>query len=93
MLPVIQGVTGRSLAIYGERLSIIAGNGGSLQCIKIDKSVNTTRQVVSVGDYIVVVVVVVFFFFFVFKQKTAYEISTRYWSSDMCSSDLINYKS
>src|ERR1044071_9778777 len=29
--------------------------------------------------------VVVFFFF---KQKTAYEISTRDWSSDVCSSDL-----
>src|SRR5215467_14946610 len=26
-------------------------------------------------------------FFFFFKQKTAYEI-TRYWSSDVCSSDL-----
>src|ERR1044071_10139017 len=28
------------------------------------------------------------FVFFVFKQKTAYEISTRHWSSDVCSSDL-----
>src|ERR1044071_10078721 len=27
------------------------------------------------------------FFFFFFKQKTAYEISTRDWSSDVCSSD------
>src|ERR1044071_7798595 len=27
-------------------------------------------------------------FFFFFKQKTAYEISTRDWSSDVCSSDL-----
>src|ERR1044071_10070653 len=27
-------------------------------------------------------------FLFVFKQKTAYEISTRDWSSDVCSSDL-----
>src|ERR1044071_8922390 len=26
---------------------------------------------------------------FFFKQKTAYEISTRDWSSDACSSDLI----
>src|ERR1044071_10256838 len=25
---------------------------------------------------------------FFFKQKTAYEISTRHWSSDVCSSDL-----
>src|ERR1044071_6795668 len=29
-----------------------------------------------------------FVFFFFFKQKTAYEISTRDWSSDVCSSDL-----
>src|SRR5213594_4758187 len=29
-----------------------------------------------------------FFFFFFFKQKTAYEISVRDWSSDVCSSDL-----
>src|ERR1044071_3620681 len=27
--------------------------------------------------------------FFFFKQKTAYEISTRDWSSDVCSSDLV----
>src|SRR5213075_3123862 len=30
--------------------------------------------------------IVVFFFFF--KQKTAYEITRRDWSSDVCSSDL-----
>src|SRR5213594_1348580 len=30
----------------------------------------------------------VFLFFFFFKQKTAYEISVRDWSSDVCSSDL-----
>ena len=29
-----------------------------------------------------------FFFFFFFKQKTAYEIVVRDWSSDVCSSDL-----
>src|SRR6059058_1202822 len=29
------------------------------------------------------------FFFFFFKQKTAYEMSLRDWSSDVCSSDLI----
>src|SRR5213594_4691938 len=28
-------------------------------------------------------------FFFFFKQKTAYEISVRDWSSDVCSSDQI----
>src|SRR6059058_297501 len=31
-----------------------------------------------------------FFFFFFFKQKTAYEMSLRDWSSDVCSSDLLN---
>ena len=30
------------------------------------------------------------FFFFFFKQKTAYEIVSRDWSSDVCSSDLIS---
>src|SRR5216110_1918516 len=30
-------------------------------------------------------------FFFFFKQKTAYEISSRDWSSDVCSSDLTAY--
>ena len=29
-----------------------------------------------------------FIFFFFFKQKTAYEIVSRDWSSDVCSSDL-----
>ena len=29
------------------------------------------------------------FFVFFFKQKTAYEIVSRDWSSDVCSSDLI----
>ena len=28
------------------------------------------------------------YFFFFFKQKTAYEIVSRDWSSDVCSSDL-----
>ena len=31
---------------------------------------------------------VVILFFFFFKQKTAYEIVSRDWSSDVCSSDL-----
>src|SRR5213594_68071 len=31
------------------------------------------------------------FFFFFFKQKTAYEISVRDWSSDVCSSDLSSW--
>src|SRR3546814_9736020 len=35
------------------------------------------------------VVVVVFVCFFFFKQKTAYEMRISDWSSDVCSSDLI----
>src|SRR3546814_2344524 len=31
------------------------------------------------------------FFFFFFKQKTAYEMRISDWSSDVCSSDLLNY--
>src|SRR6184192_3012335 len=31
-----------------------------------------------------------FFFFFFFKQKTAYEMSIGDWSSDVCSSDLVD---
>ena len=30
-------------------------------------------------------------FFFFFKQKTAYEIGTGDWSSDVCSSDLAGF--
>src|SRR3546814_4520725 len=32
--------------------------------------------------------VLFFCFFFFFKQKTANEVRIRYWSSDLCSSDL-----
>src|SRR3546814_6321250 len=32
------------------------------------------------------------FFFFFFKQKTAYEMRISDWSSDVCSSDLLDYK-
>src|SRR5213079_2962546 len=35
-----------------------------------------------------VLYIMIFFFFFFFKQKTAYEITTGDWSSDVCSSDL-----
>src|SRR3546814_5079591 len=34
----------------------------------------------------------VFCFFFFFKQKTAYEMRISDWSSDVCSSDLIDVK-
>src|SRR6188474_532096 len=33
------------------------------------------------------------FYFFFFKQKTAYEMSLRDWSSDVCSSDLARQSS
>ena len=35
----------------------------------------------------------IIFGFFFFKQKTAYEISSRDWSSDVCSSDLKAWRS
>ena len=38
--------------------------------------------------FLFVVVAFLYFFFFFFKQKTAYEIGTGDWSSDVCSSDL-----
>ena len=37
---------------------------------------------IGIGDFVVVEKV------FFFKQKTAYEIVSRDWSSDVCSSDL-----
>ena len=38
--------------------------------------------------FVLLVVYLFFFFFFFFKQKTAYEMCGRDWSSDVCSSDL-----
>ena len=38
-----------------------------------------------------VVCVFLLLYFFFFKQKTAYEIVSRDWSSDVCSSDLISH--
>src|SRR3546814_7090326 len=43
---------------------------------------------VSVVCFYTVYVVFVFFLFFFFKQKTAYEMRSSDWSSDVCSSDL-----
>src|SRR3546814_8889826 len=36
------------------------------------------------------VFIFVFYLFFFFKQKTAYEMRISDWSSDVCSSDLLN---
>ena len=44
--------------------------------------------IVEVVGVIAQLSVVFFLFFFFFKQKTAYEIGTGDWSSDVCSSDL-----
>src|ERR1043166_4365559 len=44
--------------------------------------------VLSAGSTDATTCCVVQFFFFFFKQKTAYEIPKRDWSSDVCSSDL-----
>src|SRR3546814_4710982 len=41
-------------------------------------------------SYFLVLLYVFFFFFFFFKQKTAYEMRISDWSSDVCSSDLLN---
>src|SRR3546814_3626780 len=38
-------------------------------------------------------VIFCFFFFFFFKQKTAYEMRISDWSSDVCSSDLVQHDS
>ena len=40
------------------------------------------------GNIVLVGIVWLLIFFFFFKQKTAYEIGTGDWSSDVCSSDL-----
>src|SRR3546814_7503326 len=37
----------------------------------------------------VIYVMVFIYFFFFFKQKTAYELRISDWSSDVCSSDLV----
>ena len=50
-----------------------------------------SREVYSIL-LIIVDAVLSFFFFFFFKQKTAYEIGTGDWSSDVCSSDLASRK-
>ena len=41
-------------------------------------------------EYILLILQCCYIFFFFFKQKTAYEIVSRDWSSDVCSSDLVS---
>src|SRR3546814_4079545 len=45
------------------------------------------------GCLFVLIIQLMFFFFFFFKQKTAYEMRISDWSSDVCSSDLIIWRS
>src|SRR3546814_9885623 len=42
--------------------------------------------------YLILIYYCCFIFFFFFKQKTAYEMRISDWSSDVCSSDLLETK-
>ena len=44
---------------------------------------------VKTADLAILCVADMIFLFFFFKQKTAYEVGTGDWSSDVCSSDLM----
>src|SRR5260370_33337807 len=47
--PVLQTPKATSSTLYFDSLTVNAGNGGFLHCIKMDTSVNAAIQVVSVG--------------------------------------------
>src|SRR5690606_11716252 len=47
--PVLQTPKATSSTLYFDSLTVNAGNGGFLQCIQMDTSVNAANQVVSVG--------------------------------------------
>src|SRR5687767_15395980 len=47
--PVLQTPKATSSTLYFDNLTVNAGNGGFLHCIKMDTSVNAANQVVSVG--------------------------------------------
>src|SRR2546426_10983464 len=47
--PVLQTPKATSSTLYFDRLTVHAGNGGFLHCIRMDTSVNAANQVVSVG--------------------------------------------
>src|SRR5438034_8177086 len=46
--PVLQTPKATSSTLYFDSLTVNAGNGGFLHCIKMDTSVNAANQVVSV---------------------------------------------
>src|SRR5260221_12889536 len=47
--PVLQTPKATSSTLYFDSLTVNAGNGGFLQCIQMDTSVNAANQVVSVA--------------------------------------------
>src|SRR5437763_14744410 len=47
--PVLQTPKARSSTLYCDSLTVNAGNGGFLDCIQMDPSLNAANQVVSVG--------------------------------------------
>src|SRR3712207_6617965 len=47
--PVLQTPKATSSTLYFDSLTVNAGNGGFLNCIQMDTSVNAANQVVSVG--------------------------------------------
>src|SRR5256886_17316572 len=47
--PVLQTSKATSSTLYFDSLTVNAGNGGFLNCIQMDTSVNAANQVVSVG--------------------------------------------
>ena len=55
--------------------------------ITLSVLINYTLQALSSHLFVEIIIMIIIFFFF-FKQKTAYEIGTGDWSSDVCSSDL-----
>src|SRR5690625_7386344 len=48
--PVLQITKATSSMLYFDSLTVNAGNGGFLNCIQMDTSVNAANLVVSVGD-------------------------------------------
>ena len=57
----------------------------------MEKYDNVSGRIKGVGRLVFNLSDILFCYFFFFKQKTAYEIGTGDWSSDVCSSDLINF--
>src|SRR5256885_5370431 len=69
--PVLQTAKATSSTLYFDSLTVNAGNGGFLQCIQMDTSVNAANQFVS----------------FFFSSRRRHTRLQGDWSSDVCSSD------